>query len=354
MAKEPKKEKPVKSDSDMMLDRAIAEVRKKWGAESLNTPGQEIVLNREVLSTGIAPLDGILGNGGLAKGTIVELFGLESSGKSTICLQIIAEAQKKGVRTLFIDQEHAVDSAYAEAVGVNMDDMFIAQPGSMEEALGIVETMVSTGEIGLVIVDSIASLVPLAEIERPLEEQTMGIQPRLMSTWLRRFNPVISDTNTILIFTNQLRDKLSYGGGKVTPGGRAVKFYASYRIEVKIIDKIPGPEGHQIGNKLLLTAVKNKKFSPYRKTEVKLLFGEGIDVVDMLIGEACDFGVLIKSGAWYSFNPEYFAIPDGEEGFNAKGQMQGKGPLKDYLVAHESLLRAIEEHVEDFKSMGGM
>lgn len=346
-------EKDTKTDSEKLLERAVAEVRKKWGSESIWVPGQEIKIDHDVLPTGIAPLDEILGNGGLAKGTIVEAFGLEGSGKSTICLQIISEAQKSGIRTLFVDQEHALDSEYAEAVGVDLSKMFIAQPGCMEEALGIVETMVSTGEVGLVVVDSLASLVPQAEIDRPLEEQTMGIQARLMSTWLRRFNPIISSTDTILIFTNQLRDKMSYGGGTTTPGGRAVKFYASYRIEVKVIDKIPGPEGHQIGNRLRLTAVKNKKFSPYRKTEVSLLFGEGIDVVEMLIGECVNFGLILsKTGGWYSFNPDYVTIPEGTEGFNAKGQLQGKATLKQFLVEHEDILKLLEDTVSDYKSMG--
>jgi recombination protein RecA len=333
------KKKIEEDDENSVLDRAVSEIRKKWGADSIYVPGEELEIDKEVMATGIPPLDDILGNGGIVKGSIIEIFGEEGSGKSTLCLQMIAQAQKMGIVTAFIDQEQALDTAYAEAVGADISKVYISQPESMEMALGIVESLVRTGEVGLVIVDSLASLVPEAELRMTVQEQGMGLQSKKMSEWLRRFNPTVSNTNTILIFTNQLREKIgSMYGGKVTPGGKALKFYASYRIEVRVVQKIKDSAGVIVGNELEITTKKNKKAAPYQSTRVRLNFGEGVDIVDAMVDDAVELGLIEKSGNWFVLHSSM-----GGEKFNGKGQ------LKEFLISKPDLLSQISSDVASFK-----
>jgi len=319
------KKKPAEEvSSDAVLDTAVAAVRKRWGITSLYVPGEEnTAIDKDVMSTGISPLDKILGNGGLAKGTL--------------CLQIIAEAQKQGIKTLFIDQEQALNTDYASRVGADITNMYIAQPDSMEMGLGILEGLVRTGQVGLVIVDSLASMVPEAELQMDILKQGMAIQAKKMSEWLRRFNPVIARTNTIVIFTNQMREKVGvmYGSPKTTPGGKALKFYASYRLEVKVKERITDAAGTVTGNVIEITTVKNKKFPPYKSTEVNLVFGEGVDIIDVLIDDAVEIGLMGKSGTWYTV-----IGLDGES-----HQKQGKANMKAYILENPDLLDMLKENV---------
>jgi recombination protein RecA len=329
------KKKEESSEDSKVLDLAVAEIRKKWGTESIYVPGEEMTIDKEVMPTGIPPLDDILGNGGIVKGSLIEIFGEEGSGKSTLCLQIIAEAQKLGIKTAFIDQEQALDVRYAQDVGADISKCYISQPDSMEMGLSIIESLVKTGEVGLVVVDSLASMVPEAELKMTVQEQGMGIQAKKMSEWLRRFNPVIAGTNTIVIFTNQLREKIgSMYGGKTTPGGRALKFYSSYRLEVRVVKKIIDSAGIVVGNRLEITTVKNKKASPYQKAEVRLTFGEGVDIVDALIDDASELGLVDQSGNWYTFHEAM-----GGHKFNGKAQ------VKKYLLDNPEDLVKLQSDV---------
>lgn len=338
-----KKKDDTSSDDVQLavLDQAISQIRAKFGPESIHVPGEEILCDRERFATGIPPLDEALGGGGLAKGTIVEIYGSEGAGKSTLCLQIISQAQKIGMKTVFIDQEQALVPKYAESLGVDIGDMYIAQPSSMEEAFGITEALIKTGAIGLVVIDSLASLVPQAELEKEAGEQTMGIQPKQMSAWLRRINPVIAKTNTIIVFTNQLREKLGgYGNPEVTPGGRAMKFYASYRMQVAIKKKITNASGMITGNNLEITVVKNKYSQPYGKAEVIMNFGEGVDIVSAYVDTATSLGLFAKRGNWYVPNTTY--ILDGVDvgaGFN------GKRKARDFFEENPNHLEELKEAI---------
>jgi recombination protein RecA len=327
-------------DVNDLLARAVSEIRKHWGQSAVFVPGDTIKIDRPSLPTGILPLDEALGNGGFVVGSLVELFGLEGAGKSTICIQLMAEAQKRGLRTVYIDQEQSFNSAYARKLGVNVDEMYIAQPESMEMALGIVESLVRTGEIGLVVIDSLASLVPISELEKTIEETSMGAQAKKMSEWLRRFNPIIAQTNTLVVFTNQMRDNIGmYGGGKVTPGGRSLKFYASYRLEVAIrpkVGRIRNASGEFIGNNLNITTVKNRYYPPFKVAEVELMFGEGVDKMSALLDVAVNLGVVGKSGNWYKY-----IVGDEELTWN------GKTSFKDYLMSNAEVYEGIVAKVEE-------
>lgn len=329
---------------EQLIDRAVGEIRNRWGVDCVYVPGEQKKIEKPILGTGIPQLDAIVGNGGIVRGSILEVYGENGSGKTSLCLQIVAQAQKEGLKVLFIDQEQVLNAKYAESIGVKIDDWYIAQPASMEEAFSILESFAKTGQFGLIIVDSLASLVPQAELDKTVEEQTMGIQPKLMSTFLRRINPVLSKTDTTVIFTNQLREKIGgYGNPSTTPGGKAIKFYASYRLEVKIIDSIKGPGGVRVGNVLQVTAVKNKWEKPYAYDEITLMFGEGVDKILGYIDIAEAYGLLVKKGAWYTASPEF--------GFSFdETQFQGKAKLKAFFEENPA---ALNEVIDAVTLMGG-
>lgn len=336
--KKDKSDTPV--DSTAILDRAVSEIRAKWGVGSIHVPGEHLTIDKERLPTGIPVFDTILG-GGIARGTLSEIYGSEGAGKSTLCLQLIASAQQNGMKTVYIDMEQVLNTKYASDLGVDIESMYLAQPDSMEQAFSILEALVKTGEIGLVIVDSLASLVPQAELEKEVGEQTMGVQAKAMSTWLRRFNPIIAHTNTIVIFTNQLREKIGgYGNPQTTSGGRAIKFYASYRIEVAIVEKIKDTSGVHVGNKLRFTTVKNKWGMPYQTVEVDLYFGQGVDLIGGYIDTACHYGIINKSGAWYRFNWEYLEVEEIP-------QIQGKNNVKAYLEENDAIMEKVKQSIKE-------
>jgi recombination protein RecA len=261
-----------KMELDEVLHTAIKQIKSRWGDECIHVSGEDPLKTKPIVSTGIDNLDAILGNGGLTCGSIVEIYGPEGSGKSTLCLEIIRQAQAADMTCAFIDMEQVLDPVYADRLGVDIDKLIISQPDYMEAAFGIVEQLIKTGKVGVVVIDSIASLVPKAEFEADIEKETMGLQARKMSSYLRKINPIVNATNTLLIFTNQLREKVGivYGNPTTTPGGRAIRFYATYRMEVTIKERLED-NGEIVGNKLRVTVVKNKRYMPYKVTYFDLI-----------------------------------------------------------------------------------
>lgn len=329
------------------LDLAVDAVKQVWGDTAVFPPGQSgsDIIDKHLFPTEITPLDDMLG-GGFAKGSIIEVFGAEGAGKTTIALQIMVAAQQQGMKLLFIDMENALKPDYAKALGLDIEDIYMCQPSSMEEALDIAETFIKTGKIGLVVVDSLASLVPSDELEKKVGEELMGLQARLMSQWLRKMNPIINKTHSLLMFTNQMRDNLSkfgFGPGTVVPGGRAVKFYSSYRLQVTVMGKKKNSAGEVLGNELQITAVKNKYARPYRKADLTLTFGEGIDIITSMIDQAVNLGFIIKNKNWYEMNKAYL-FKDDEETYKFNGSKQ----VKDWLLEDSSRLQELKDAMERF------
>lgn len=325
------------------LDAAVAAIRAAYGEDSIVTPGQCPSSSVDRFKTGIPPLDDVLG-GGIAKGTIIELFGREGAGKTTICLQLMAQAQKQGMQVYFVDMENALDGAYAAELGVDIDSMYMSQPSVLEEALTEAEEMIKSGKCGMVVIDSIAALVPQDVLDKGIDKETMGIQPRKLSTWLKKVVPVINKTQTIVIFTNQIRAKIGGYGGITTPGGYAIKHAAAYRIEVIITGKKKASskeDAEVIGNELKIHVAKNKKARPFRNCEMTLLFGEGLDTFGAAIAIAIERGIIIKRGpSWYYINRNVICKEIDEE-IKFQGEPKLRQFFKDNPSRYEELQQAL-------------
>ena len=321
------------------LDALLASIRDKFGEESIMKFGEIKKTNVDVISTGSFSLDLALGVGGLPKGRIVEVFGPEMSGKSTLGLQIVAEAQKKGGKAAFIDAEHSLDPERARRIGVNINELIISQPDSGEEALNIMESLVKSGIIDVIIIDSVAALTPKAEIEGEMGAQFIGLQARMLSQAMRKITAIANKTQTLLIFINQLREKIGmmgYGEPTTTPGGRALKFYSSVRIDLRRIAQIKKGE-EVVGNRVKAKVVKNKVAAPFRQAEFDIMFTEGISYEGDILGQALKFGIVKKIGNTYSFGEEKLGV--GQEASKERLRSDKKllGVIKDKtLVAVEA------------------
>ena len=314
----------AKEDKLKALDAAISQIEKQYGKGSNMKLGDNSAhMNVETIPTGSLSLDIALGLGGLPKGRIIEIYGPESSGKTTVALHAVAEVQKRGGIAGFIDAEHALDPAYAKNIGVNIDELYISQPDCGEQALEITETMVRSGAVDIVIVDSVAALVPKAEIDGDMGDSHVGLQARLMSQALRKLTAVISKSNCIVIFINQLREKVGimFGNPETTTGGRALKFYSSVRMDVRRIESLK-QAGEVVGNRTRVKIVKNKVAPPFKEAEFDIMFGKGISKEGDILDLASDCGIIVKSGAWYAYNGD--KIGQGRE--NAKAYLR-ENPL---------------------------
>ena len=324
------------------LDAAIGQIEKQYGKGAIMKLGDPAnTINVETIPTGSLSLDIALGLGGIPKGRIIEIYGPESSGKTTVTLHMIAEVQKRGGIAGFIDAEHALDPVYAKNIGVDVDNLYISQPDNGEQALEITETMVRSGAIDIVVVDSVAALVPKAEIDGEMGDSHVGLQARLMSQALRKLTAVISKSNCSVVFINQLREKVGvmFGNPETTTGGRALKFYSSVRMDVRRIETLK-LGGEAIGNRTKVKVVKNKIAPPFKEAEFDIIFGEGISVIGDVLDLAADAGIVNKSGAWYAY-----------EG-NKIGQ--GRENTKQYLKDNPSMFDEINKKVRAYYCLDGM
>jgi len=330
-----------KDKNDKTLDQVLAEIEKQFGKGSIMKLGDNKHMEVEVTSSGSLSLDLALGVGGYPKGRIIEIFGPESSGKTTVALHAIAEVQKQGGRAAFIDAEHALDPVYAKKLGVDINELLLSQPDTGEQALEICEALVRSEAVNIVVIDSVAALVPQAEIEGEMGDSHVGLQARLMSQALRKLSGTINKTKTTAIFINQLREKVGvmFGNPETTPGGRALKFYSSVRLDVRRGEQIK--EGDKvIGNKTVIKVVKNKVAPPFRSAIVDIVYGEGISKEGEIVDLATNAGILDKSGAWYSYNGE--KIGQGKE--NVKTLLKENKKLSDEL---ESKVREYYKNVSE-------
>ncbi len=306
-------------EKNKAIEAARLQIEKQFGKGSLMKMGEQAKLEVEAIPTGSILLDEALGVGGLPKGRIIEIYGPESSGKTTLALHAIAEAQKQGGVAAFIDAEHALDPVYAKGLGVNVDDLWVSQPDTGEQALEITESLVRSGAVDIIVVDSVAALTPRAEIEGDMGDSHVGLQARLMSQALRKLTGIISKSNASLIFINQIRMKIGvmFGNPETTTGGNALKFYASVRLEVRKIETITKGQEDAIGNKVRVKVVKNKVAPPFRKVELEIIFGKGISASASLLDASLKYNLIQKSGSWYSL---------GEDRIG-----QGRDNVKKYL-----------------------
>ena len=316
------------------LDAAISKIEKDYGKGSVMKLGDKSAMDVETISTGSISLDKALGVGGIPKGRIIEIYGPEASGKTTLALHIVAEVQKSGGIAGFIDAEHALDPKYARDIGVDVDNLYISQPDYGEQGLEICETMVRSGAIDIIVVDSVAALVPKHEIEGEMGDATVGAQARLMSQALRKLTAVANKTGCSIIFINQLREKIGvfYGPSETTTGGRALKFYASVRIDIRRIESLK-QAGDVIGNRVRAKVVKNKVAPPFREAEFDIIFGEGISAVGDILDQAVEFGIINKSGAWYSYSGEKIG--------------QGRENTKNYLKSNPEFYERVRAMVRN-------
>ena len=330
-----------KNDKLKALDAALSQIEKQHGKGSVMKLGDSSSnMNIETVPTGSISLDIALGLGGVPKGRIIEIYGPESSGKTTVALHMVAEVQKRGGIAGFIDAEHALDPVYAKNIGVDIDNLYISQPDFGEQALEITETMVRSGAIDIVIVDSVAAIVPKAEIDGEMGDSHVGLQARLMSQALRKLTAVISKSNCIVIFINQLREKIGvmFGNPETTTGGRALKFYSSVRMDVRKIETLKSG-GDVVGSRTRIKIVKNKIAPPFKEAEFDIMFGEGISKAGDLIDLAASIDVINKSGAWYAYNGEKIG--------------QGRENAKNFLKQNPDILEAVEAAVREHFQLEG-
>ena len=314
------------------LEMAMTQIEKQFGKGSVMKLGDYKAMESEAIPTGALSLDMALGIGGLPRGRIIEIYGPESSGKTTLALHVIAEAQKEGGEVAFIDAEHALDPVYAKKLGVNIDDLIVSQPDTGEQALEITESLVRSGALDVVVVDSVAALVPKAEIDGDMGDSHMGLQARLMSQALRKLAGAINKTKTVIIFINQLREKIGvmFGNPETTTGGRALKFYASVRLDIRKTELIK-QDGNVIGNRVKVKIVKNKVAPPFREAEFDIMYGEGISKIGNLFDMAVNLDIIEKSGSWFSYKGERIG--------------QGRENVKKYLQDNPKVLEEVEQKV---------
>lgn len=330
-----------KEDKLKALDAAIAQIERQHGKGSIMKLGDSgKSMNVETIPTGSLSLDLALGMGGIPKGRVVEIYGPESSGKTTVALHMIAEVQKRGGVAGFIDAEHALDPVYAKAIGVDIDNLYISQPDYGEQALEITETMVRSGAVDIIVVDSVAALVPKAEIDGEMGESHMGQHARLMSQALRKLTGIMNKTGCTVIFINQLREKIGvmFGNPETTTGGRALKFYASVRMDVRRVETLK-TGGEMVGNRARVKVVKNKIAPPFKEAEFDIMFGKGISREGDILDLAANCGVVIKSGSWYAYNNEKIG--------------QGRENAKKYFMENPAVMKEVEQKVRDFYNIDG-
>ena len=328
-----KEKKTAVKDTDAALDDAISQIEKKFGKGSVMRLGDRTAVDVDVIPSGSLTLDKALGIGGYPKGRIIEIYGPESSGKTTLTLHAIAQAQKQGGKAAFIDAEHAIDPVYAKNLGVDIDELILSQPDSGDQALEIAEMLVRSGVIDLIVIDSVAALVPQVELDGEMGDAAVGLQARLMSKALRKLSGVMNKTNCTVIFINQLREKIGvmYGNPETTTGGRALKFYSSVRVEIRRSEQIK-QNGEIIGNKANIKVVKNKVAPPFKTTQVDIIYGKGISRDGEILDLAVEGDIVEKSGAWYAYNGEKIG--------------QGRENAKNFLIEHPAIFEEVEEKVK--------
>jgi len=335
-AVEDKEAQEIQSGKDKALKMALDKIEKDFGKGSIMRLGDKSSVMVDSIPTGALALDIALGIGGVPRGRVIEIYGPESSGKTTLAQHIVAEAQKKGGIAAFIDAEHALDPEYARALGVDIDSLLISQPDTGEQALEITEELVRSGAIDVIVVDSVAALVPKAEIEKAMDEQQMGLQARLMSKALRKLTGAVGKTNTTVVFINQLRMKIGvmYGNPETTTGGNALKYYASVRLDIrKTSESLKNKEGEEIGHRVRVKVAKNKVAPPFRVAEFDLVFGKGICALGSILDVAVTMDIVNKAGAWYSYNDEKLG--------------QGRDKSKEFLEENPKILEEIEAKVRE-------
>ena len=322
----------MSNDRDKALDMALAQIDKQFGKGSIMRMGEKGTMAVEAISTGALSLDLALGIGGLPRGRVTEIYGPESSGKSTLAMHVVAEAQRNGGVCAYIDAEHAMDPIYAQAIGVDVDELLISQPDTGEQALEIADMLVRSGAIDVIVIDSVAALTPRAEIEGEMGDTHVGLQARLMSQALRKITGNLNKTNTIAVFINQLREKIGvmFGSPETTPGGRALKFYSSVRLDIRRIESIK--DGVEVvGNRTRVKVVKNKCAPPFRQAEFDVMYGKGISREGSLIDMSVDLGIVKKSGAWFTYEGEQLG--------------QGREKAKEYLRTNPEVTMEISDKV---------
>ena len=329
-----KEKEEVNTSDERALKLAIDKIEKDFGKGAIMKLGDKPAVSVETIPTGALALDVALGVGGIPRGRIIEIYGPESSGKTTLAQHIVAECQKRGGIAAFVDAEHALDPEYARNLGVNVDELLISQPDTGEQALDITEELVRSGAVDVIVVDSVAALVPKAEIEGSMEDQQMGLQARLMSKALRKLTGIIGKTRTTVIFINQLRQKIGvmYGNPETTTGGNALKYYASVRLEIKRVEGLKG-DGEDIGNHVRVRILKNKVAPPFRTAEFDIIFGKGICKIGNILDVAVDLDIVKKAGSWFSFNDDKLG--------------QGRDKAKEFLAANPDILNQVETLVRE-------
>src|SRR5438477_4196519 len=326
-------------ERDKALDMALAQIDKQFGKGSIMRMGEKTTMAVEAVPTGALALDLALGVGGLPRGRVVEIFGPESSGKSTLAMHVVAEAQRNGGICAYIDAEHAMDPVYARAIGVDIDELLISQPDTGEQALEIADMLIRSGALDVLVIDSVAALVPRAEIEGEMGDSHMGLQARLMSQALRKLTGNLSKSRTIAVFINQLREKIGivFGNPETTPGGRALKFYSSVRLDIRRVESIKdGPE--VVGNRVRVKVVKNKTAPPFKQAEFDVMYGQGISREGSLLDVGVDLGIVKKSGAWFTYEGEQLG--------------QGRENVKSFLAENLDLMVEISEKIKVAVGLG--